>query len=686
MIAFASRGLSNTERNYPAHKLEFLALKWAITDRFHEYGGQFDVYTDNNPLTYILTSAKLDATGQRWVASLANYDFRIFYKSGKTNVEADALSHIPRDGYALINTPTIKAIMTAVPSTDWSENNLNPSEVVCKSTQIVVHKKTKDDWKTEQENDPVIGPVIEAMKNKSSNISGFSDESKRLFRNRSHLLFHCELLYRKVFDGQLQENKFQFILPKPYWKQSMEACHNNMGHLGIERTTSLMKDCFYWPSMIEDVELHIRSCPHCLRFKTWSEKVELNPIITTRPMELVHIDYLTIEAPENSRSSKDINILVITDHFTRYAQAHITSSQKAHVVAKTLWEHFFVHYGFPEKILSVQGRNFESVLISELCELAQIKKLQTTPYRPEGNGSCERFNRTLISILGTLPDDFKSKWPHHISTLVYTYNCTCSNATGFSPYYLLYGRQPLLPIDIEYGVFTPELSEAMTYKYVQELKSRLEHAFNKAKEFCEKEAFRTKERFNKAAKCSKLLPCDLVLVKKKGFTSKHKIADKWETEPYEIVSQCSDGLPIYTVMRNDRERTLHRNMLFPLGLQRDTERILPKLAEFENMENPDLNQVGNFLIDDGEVDQPVYEGPQTWSHIRKLMKANCLIADLFDIKTGKICDDVSDVVVIPEVNDKSIRDLVLEFWYKQVFMFYCVCCDVAEAGVHSIYC
>ena len=80
VIAFASRSLSNNERNYPAHKLEFLALKWAITDRFHEYlySGQFDVYTDNNPLTYILTSAKLDATGQRWVASLANYDFRIF--------------------------------------------------------------------------------------------------------------------------------------------------------------------------------------------------------------------------------------------------------------------------------------------------------------------------------------------------------------------------------------------------------------------------------------------------------------------------------------------------------------------------------------------------------------------------------------------------------------------------------
>ena len=77
VIAYASCSLSNTGRNYPAHELEFLALKWAVTDRFHEYlyGGQFAVYTDNNPLTYILTSAKLDAMGQRWVTSLANYNF-----------------------------------------------------------------------------------------------------------------------------------------------------------------------------------------------------------------------------------------------------------------------------------------------------------------------------------------------------------------------------------------------------------------------------------------------------------------------------------------------------------------------------------------------------------------------------------------------------------------------------------
>ena len=144
--------------------------------------------------------------------------------------------------------------------------------------------------------------------------------------------------------------------------------------------------------------------------------------------------------------------------------------------------------------------------------------------------------------------------------------------------------------------------------------------------------------------------------------------------------------------RNGRERTLHRNMLFLLALQCDSGSILPSLAEFENTENPDMDQVGNFSNSDGEVGQPTYEGPQTRSHTRKLMKANCLLANLFDIETGDLCDEVSDVLLVTNDSNESnspaesLRTLILEFWYKQVFPFYGVCCDLAEAGVHSIYC
>ena len=100
------------------------------------------MYTDNNPLTYILTSAKLGASCQRWVTSLVNYDFRLFYKLGKTNIEADALSRIPREEYHKLEGPVVKALLETSQGTDWTDFNGNPMEIVCKSSQTVTEKMT----------------------------------------------------------------------------------------------------------------------------------------------------------------------------------------------------------------------------------------------------------------------------------------------------------------------------------------------------------------------------------------------------------------------------------------------------------------------------------------------------------------------------------------------------------------
>ena len=111
-----SYALTKSDAKYPVHKLEFLCLKWAITEQFHEYlyGNMFDVYTDSNPLTYVLTTAKLDAIGHRWVTGLANYNFHIQYKSGKSNMEADALSRIDWEKCEeTIHANSIQAIVSA---------------------------------------------------------------------------------------------------------------------------------------------------------------------------------------------------------------------------------------------------------------------------------------------------------------------------------------------------------------------------------------------------------------------------------------------------------------------------------------------------------------------------------------------------------------------------------------------
>ena len=96
IIAYASRSLTKAETHYPSHKLKFLVLTWAAVENFHEYfyGLTFNIYTDNIPLTYFLMMEKLDATSHCWVASLANYNFQLYYRAGKTNIDADAMSRI----------------------------------------------------------------------------------------------------------------------------------------------------------------------------------------------------------------------------------------------------------------------------------------------------------------------------------------------------------------------------------------------------------------------------------------------------------------------------------------------------------------------------------------------------------------------------------------------------------------
>ena len=112
--------------------------------------------------------------------------------------------------------------------------------------------------------------------------------------------------------------------------------------------------------MVEDVQTHICTCERCLRFKQPQKKAEMKPILVSYPMELIHLDFLTLG--EKAGDAKSTNILVITDHFTKYAQAYITSKQTAVVVAHTLWENFLVHYGWPEKIITDQGKSFDSNL------------------------------------------------------------------------------------------------------------------------------------------------------------------------------------------------------------------------------------------------------------------------------------------------------------------------------------
>ena len=295
------------------------------------------------------------------------------------------------------------------------------------------------------------------------------------------------ILYHK---NEIQEvnhpdrNTMQLVLPEAFRKQALQGCHDDLDHCRIEWTIDLLRDHFYWLRMLNNATRHAKQCERCLKFKALPEKAPMENIDATYPMELVHMDYLTIEMNEDV---KDVYILVITNHFTHYAQDIVTSSQTAKCTAQNLWCKFIVHYGFPEKILTDQGHNFESDMLKELCELDQVKEIRMSGYHLQMNGQCECFNAILINMLGTLPEKPKSTWREQAPTLVHAYNCTRNNVTDFSLYYLMFGRKPHLPIDILFGTNTADLKGNTSTKYVKNLKWRIEWAHKTANEVVKKE-------------------------------------------------------------------------------------------------------------------------------------------------------------------------------------------------------
>ena len=315
--------------------------------------------------------------------------------------------------------------------------------------------------------------------------------------------------------------------------------------------------------MAVDVEKKVKTCGRCVRRKALPEKAApLVNINTTRPLELLCMDFLSLE-PDSS-GTKDI--LVMTDHFTKFAVAIPTPNQKARTVAKCLWDHFIVHYGFPERLHSDQGPDFESHMIKELCQVASIHKVRTTPYHPRGN-PVERFNRTLLGMLGTLKNQEKSRWREYVKPLVHAYNCTRNEVTGFTPYELMFGRHPRLPVDLAFGLPVRGGQHKSHSQYVQTLKSRLQESYKIATTNAAKTANRNKTRYDRRVTVSDLGVGDRVLIRNVRLRGKHKLSDKWEAIVHVVVSRAGT-LPVYTVKPENSDgplRTLHRDLLLPCG-------------------------------------------------------------------------------------------------------------------------
>ena len=582
VIGYGSRSLTKAEKNYNLHsgKLEFLALKWAVCEHFRDYlyhAPDFTVYTDNNPLTYVLTTAKLNATGHRWVSELADFSFAIKYRPGHANKDADALSRLPMniDSYMKLCTVNmsegdIKACCAAVSAYEQGETIwvsavsndsglLNMEEVSLGSS---VHTINKSSVLEAQKQDQMIGRVLTFLKTgkwpKSWELRRELPATKVLLRQRRKL--YCDkdgLLHRR------SKSYSQLVLPKRFHTVVFKELHQEMGHLGAPRVVQLARERFYWPNMEDDITHFVTKVCPCLKQKqpNLSTRAPLHSVTTSYPFELVSIDFLHLEPSSGGYEY----ILVIIDHFTRFAQAYATKNKSATTAADRLFNDFVLRFGFPAKILHDQGREFENKLFHRLEKLSGVTRLRTTPYHPQGNGKVERFNRTLLHMLRTLPESKKHKWKDSLNKVVHAYNSTRNDTTGFSPFYLLFGRSPRLPVDLMFGLSRAETGMNHS-EYTDKWKVAMAEAYALARQNIFKSAGEGKKQYDRKVRFSKLQPGDRVLVRnlsERGGPG--KLRSHWEQAVHIIVEQKSD-LPVYEVTpegRKGKSRTLHRNLLLP---------------------------------------------------------------------------------------------------------------------------
>ena len=598
-IAYASRVMNETEQRYHLNKQEFLALKWAVTEQFHEYlspygkdRNEFVVCTDNIPLTYIFSSANLDAAGQRWVARLASYNFSLEYQKGKDNMVANFLSQmnerLPEEEVQeylnQIPYPEVKAVLNnaIMPIEERAEQGVRPTPVSQSDCQeeVVEARPARlattnvTDWKQEQKKDPVLYQVAKHLrapcKTFKATLHKVLDKkaTAAYVKVKEQLLIKNGLLYRKTWQGQADEIVFQFVVPKRHRGAALDGCHQEAAHQGQRRSTALMQECFWWSGMTRDLRNHIKKCSRCRKYEAAPPVVPKKPLACSGPGELLHVDFTSIEETVPLKEDPVIcNVLVLQDHFSKYIVAYVVKDQTAHTAAETLRNGYFGLFGTPAYLVSDQGKAFTGHVITHLCELYGVQKLRTLPYHAQTNGQVECMNQTIIHMISKLEEDRKACWSEHLPELLLAYNATRSAVTGYSPYYLLFGRRPRIPVDYLFPTLPDSPHQTKMEVSVAAMQKRLKEAFTVARHLTSEEVARQCHYYDRKAGAVALQPGDVVMVRTDGFVGKRKVKDHWEDGGFIVESQLEDW-PVSKVKcptSDDRQKPkyqiLHRNCL-----------------------------------------------------------------------------------------------------------------------------
>lgn len=476
VIAYASRGLLDHEKNYSAFLLEMAAAVWGI-EHFDTYliGRRFRLQTDHRPVEKV--SKVHSKTLNRLQQLLLQHNFKVEYNPGAENSVADYLSR------------------NAAEIGEMKLRRETPAKSIATNRQIARMQR-------EEERTGAIIKYLEAAELPENPrmamwVKQMADEN--CFLDDRVLWYKKKTATREVPIMWAPTKLRQPIIQAAHW--AMEA-----GHGGTQRTAERIMTNYYWPGIHADVGEFIKRCQTCQLAKAkHPNRQPLKPLpICDAPNQRVHIDLV---GPLRTTNAGNKFVMVITDAFTKYAEVAPIVNKEAETVAQTFFERWIVRHSAPETLVTDQGKEFCNKVLDEMCNFWQVEKRRTGSYRPQSNSSAESFNRSLRKyLLAMLDNKTTLDWEPLLPCLMLAYNCHVHRSTKESPFFLTYMHDPRLPY------FDLEKPRTMYGQgYVQETFTVMQRAYEAVRVNLECAKKTQKEFYDRKASARTFLPGDKVM-------------------------------------------------------------------------------------------------------------------------------------------------------------------------------
>ena len=357
------------------------------------------------------------------------------------------------------------------------------------------------------------------------------------------LLLRDGLVLRRWENEKTGQAAYQQIcLPDSFVPQVLHVLHNSpsAGHLGVSKTLEKVQRRFYWHGMREDVENHIRKSGPCAEVNDPS-KLPRAPLINIKsghPLQRVAIDIVGL----TTKSSLDHEwLLVVSDRFTKFAQAFPVRNTSAVTLAKKGMDEYICRFGCFESLHSDQGANVDGAVFKGLCDLIDAAKTRTTPYHPQGDGQVERLKKSLVKILCKLISDHRRDWADFVPKAVLAYNTSVHESTGFTPYRLMFGREAILPLDAVLKLETsPPQRGGQSYPdYVVQQKKQLEETEHIVRENLKRAQKTQKAYYDTKCHGQRFHVGDRVWYRNRARSRRKKFLKPW-CGPWKIVKALTD--------------------------------------------------------------------------------------------------------------------------------------------------